>query len=443
MPENTVSYAGYPAPFMFDAPKGKKVEQLLWGDFVRETSDEVDGWVPVRARGTDGFVRRADLRQDRLLEINFVDIGQGDGCFIVLPNDDKLLIDAGQGDNMFRFLSWRFNLRSERKPNIRFRFGLMSHSDQDHYLGFADLFGSDQLSFDTLYHNGIVERAGEELLGGRADFKGVSCLNQLVSDGANLRALLNDDALVGTKQYPKMLRKALRSERFADARMLSADDGFVPGFEEGNDSGVVLRVLGPVCEPTDDGVRRLRWFGDAGKTKNGHSVVLRLEYGKVSILLGGDLNIPAEEHLLKHHTGHPLPKNGDDDARKAFVDRARAVFRCDVSKACHHGSADYTDLYLEAVNPLATIISSGDDEPHAHPRPDALGAFGKAGRGTRPLIFSTELARSARELVKHPLQLRAELRAAADAVEAARIDGRPQAEVDQLRAKRDGLIDRL
>ena len=56
------------------------------------------------------------------------------------------------------------------------------------------------------------------------------------------------------------------------------------------------------------------------------------------------------------------------------------------------------------INASATVVSSGDYESHSHPRPDALGAFGKHGRGERPLIFSTELARSTREftpLVKH------------------------------------------
>ena len=43
------------------------------------------------------------------------------------------------------------------------------------------------------------------------------------------------------------------------------------------------------------------------------------------------------------------------------------------------------------------MISSGDNENYSHPRPDALGSFGKYSRGIRPLIFSTELARSTRE----------------------------------------------
>lgn len=35
---------------------------------------------------------------------------------------------------------------------------------------------------------------------------------------------------------------------------------------------------------------------DTGKTKNGHSVLLRLEYRDLSVLFGGDLNTPAGGH---------------------------------------------------------------------------------------------------------------------------------------------------
>ncbi len=58
------------------------------------------------------------------------------------------------------------------------------------------------------------------------------------------------------------------------------------------------------------------------------------------------------------------------------------------------------------------MISSGDDEAHSHPRADSLGTIGKFARGDRPLIFSTELARSAKELIKNPNLLRADLEAA-------------------------------
>jgi hypothetical protein len=137
-------------------------------------------------------------------------------------------------------------------------------------------------------------------------------------------------------------------------------------------------------------------------------VVLRVRNREVRILLGGDLNIPAEEHLLAHQTGlDPTPSS--DAGAEALVAAARPIFEADIAKACHHGSADFTDLYLRAVNPLATIVSSGDDEPHAHPRPDAPGAFGKFGRGRRPLVFSTELGRSANENIRDPQRLRDEI----------------------------------
>jgi hypothetical protein len=88
------------------------------------------------------------------------------------------------------------------------------------------------------------------------------------------------------------------------------------------------------------------------------------------------------------------------EAYEALVTAARRVFQVDVAKACHHGAADLSTKFLTALNPVATVISSGGDEPHSHPRADALGATGLHSRGTRPLIFSTELARSHRDAMK-------------------------------------------
>lgn len=66
--------------------------QCLWGDWVGvKDQDGVNGWLPVRTRGEDGWLRSADLTPERPLEVNFVDIGQGDGTFIVTP-DDRMLI---------------------------------------------------------------------------------------------------------------------------------------------------------------------------------------------------------------------------------------------------------------------------------------------------------------------------------------------------------------
>jgi hypothetical protein len=124
---------------------------------------------------------------------------------------------------------------------------------------------------------------------------------------------------------------------------------------------------------------------------------MRLQYGGVSVLLGGDLNSAAEVFLMEHHSALGIEWPWTPDEERRIVDGCAAVFGADVAKACHHGSADFTDSFLRTVHPAATVISSGDEESHAHPRSDTLGAIGMHGRGWRPLIFSTELSRSTRE----------------------------------------------
>lgn len=395
-------FAGYPAPFIFDQPGGSKTQQLIWGDFVTMLNEEDGQWTKVRSRRTTGWMRKEELQPNQLLEINFVDVGQGDGAFLVTPDDKFLLIDAGESDNMLRFLNWRFNLRSHPDRVITIGKAVISHSDQDHYKGFSGLFKSPQFRFDSVYHNGIVERAGE-LLGPRITHAGRQYLSSVMTTHAQIATFLASPENIGARQYPKMLKAALDSGRVTEIVGLNSTMGFLPGF--GGDKPLSMKVLGPVPE-TISGKPAFRWFGTDGETKNGHSVVIRLHLDKVSMLLGGDLNKDSEKYLLGHYSGMDPDNAATADA---LVNAARATFESDVSKACHHGSADYTDLFLRAVNPIATVISSGDDEPYAHPRPDALGAFGKAGRGSRPLLFSTELARSSNENIKSPKKLRGEI----------------------------------
>lgn len=426
------AFAGYPSAFVFEVPDGKKIDHLLWGDFIKVLGPEIDGWVNVRIRATTGWMRKIDIQEERLLEVNFVDIGQGDGCFLVTPDDKFMVLDAGEGDNMIRFLRWRFNLKKHPEQVITMDCAVISHADSDHYKGFRPLFDDPQFKFKTVYHNGIVERAGSDPLGPTEKIDGVKCLTGVVVDKAALQTIIGVQANVGRSLYPNLMKAALQSGRVGDIRMLCSADEFLPGYEA--DKKLVIRALGPVPEPGDSNGRLLRYFSDQGKTKNGHSVVLKLEYGKVKIMLGGDLNIPAENHLLRRYTEMD-PESNDAATQDALVTKARETFEADIAKACHHGSADFNSLFLRAVNPIATIISSGDDESHAHPRPDALGTFGKFGRGERPLIFSTELARSAKETIKNPNALRAEIREL--------FSLREKAENEEVKSRLDKKIEKL
>ena len=89
------------------------------------------------------------------------------------------------------------------------------------------------------------------------------------------------------------------------------EDGqtWMPGFAPSDNEEFSIEVLGPVVETAPNGKPGLRTFTslltgkamNVGKTKNGHSVLLRLQYRDFSVLFGGDLNTPAEHFLMRHY----------------------------------------------------------------------------------------------------------------------------------------------
>jgi hypothetical protein len=259
-----VRYAGYPSAVVFNAPDGDAVQHLLWGDWLTLlTARAKNGWHKVKARGVEGWMRAADIQEDRLLEVVFVDIGQGDGALVVTPDDKKLLIDAGERDNMSRFLRWRFNTT---KRKVHFDAVVISHSDQDHYKGFNNIFENENISVGTIFHNGLVERQGANALGAKVKRDGIVYVSDIVRTDAALRKLMKKPQ--GKKAYPKLLKTAIASKRVQSFRAVSVHDKYLPGFEPSNNGQLAISVLGPVVEGTQ-AKPLLRWFGDLGKTKNG------------------------------------------------------------------------------------------------------------------------------------------------------------------------------
>jgi len=393
-------FAGYPSAVVYKNPDGTKpIQHLIWGDWLRLGSGRNGDYYEVHARGEDGWMHKNDIQTDRLLEIVFVDIGQGDGCLLVTPNDKHMVIDAGVDDNMARFLNWRYGGFDDP---WEFEAAVISHPDADHYGGFDEIFNEQNVTFKRVFHNGIVERSGRNSLGPKTTSGRPRYLTNVIRSTADLNQLLSIPQNWRGKKYPTLINKGLGNGKFSDFTMLSVVDKYMPDY--GPDNDLTIEVLGPVME-FDNGKPRLRWFGNIGKTKNGHSVVLKVQFRNISILLGGDLNIPAENLLLSYHTGlSASPKSVEE--YQTLVEAARNIFEVDITKSCHHGSSDFSTTYLAATNPIATVISSGDNEPYCHPRADTLGTIGLHSRGARPLIFSTELARSAKESIKHPNILR-------------------------------------
>lgn len=403
-----VRYAKGPVVYLCDRSARRKKKQVLWGDWLR-IGDDIDAqWSEVQWGRSTYAIKKCDYQAERLCEMIFLDVGQGDGCILTTPGigpkERILIIDAGMGDNMERYLNWRFR---DFKKKFKFHAAVITHPDADHYEGFQDIFANEQISFANVYHNGLLERTGANLLGPVHQ----GYLTDLHPTNTSARRLYSNAIKRGRKRYPKLMWEALTSDRFGDVRMLSSHHGqkedgrtWMPGLGPSDDAKFTIEVLGPVVEKAPNGKRGLRTFAktmtakamDKGKTKNGHSVLLRLQYRDFSVLFGGDLNLPAEHFLMRHY-GNDGKAPTTIEETDAMIAKASDRFGVDLMKSCHHGSSDVTDEFLQATAPAGYVVSSGDGESHVHPRPDLLGLLGRKGRGHRPLVLCTELLRSTRE----------------------------------------------
>ncbi len=425
-------FAVFPEARIFKSPGVKSIQHLIFGDYIRPPKNSTDRkweaqhvaqykgetWVNVRSRQEDGWMKLDDIQLERVLEVNFVDIGQGDGCHVVTPSDEHFIIDAGKTDNMYRFLRWRFNLGAMTNPLPPFK-AIITHCDEDHFKGFGKLFANPtdltkrKLPITQIYHNTIIQRPKPEQLGARTTVGKESYMNDFTDTKKKLEEILADAPKFSN--YQKLLSDTLKSE--PDMKI---DGLFKIMGEENiiyNDGKLKLEVLAPIAEKVKiNGAEQyaLRWFSDdVGKTKNGHSVVLIAHIGKLKVLLGGDLNSKSADFIMSQYAKEnieeykiELEKATTEDERNQaqqkidnVIQTCQKVFRCEVAKSCHHGSHDITNEFLKVLNPIATVISSGDEESFCHPRPETLGAIGKYGRGDRPLIYSTELARSTPEFI--------------------------------------------
>lgn len=350
--------------FYFVDDNERKGYVLIYGDEV----DTVDGAAPsgadfnrVRYRGRLGEWREPPLTQGRSLEMYYLDVGQGDAAFVVTPNNTKILVDGGLRDRALGFLIWKYRLDVPGNTvNIDHLF--LSHADGDHVEGLIPLLNHPQITVSNIYHNGIgvFDSGFDHAIG---DVSNDGRLTTIHDSLADLNGLdLADDHHSDT--FGDWIQAVTNSG--ATYQMLHSGTGVL----NVGDASVTVEILGPRLEA--DGAS-LPWFSDKAHTINGNSLVFRLTHDFVRTFFSGDLNEDGSDHLLSA-PGFPLSVNAH------------------VFKAPHHGSHEFSQHLFDAVNPMITVVSSGEVPDHGHPRAVFLGAIGLAGRGDEPLLFSTALA---------------------------------------------------
>ena len=230
------------------------------------------------------------------LRVTFLSVGQGDAAVAELPGGAVMVIDGGGLPGDFD--------PGERivAPFLRARkirrvdVVVLSHPERDHYGGLAYLV--EHFRPRELWWNGMA------------------------SDAAGFAGLEAALARAGTR--PVVL-----------------------------DAAATPRALGPVratvLHPPP---------ARAGLGANDASLVLRLVYGEVAVLLPGDVERAGEAALVA--AGRPL---------------ASAVL-----KVPHHGSdTSSTTAFLRAVAPRVAVISAGHENRFGFPAPAVLGRLARAG----------------------------------------------------------------
>ena len=238
------------------------------------------------------------------LRLTFIDVGHGDSVLIEFPAGKRMLVDGGglyqdrfdTGKNIIAPLLWKKRIH-------RIETLVLTHPDPDHLKGLN--FIASQFSIGQFWDNG-TQTDSEPYL--------------------RLKKTLEDKKI-----------KALPLNEESPPQIIN---------------GVEISVLNPpVLNGTlikDQNLRDL----------NNSSLVIKLRFKNVSVLLTGDIGKEAEGRILRQ--GHPL--------------------KADILKIPHHGSSSSSSPpFLERVKPTYAILSVGERNIGRLPHPEVLKRYQQLG----------------------------------------------------------------
>ena len=243
---------------------------------------------------------------DGNLHLTMMDVGQGDAMLVTLPNGKTLMVDTGGVS-----LHGEFDIGDRvLGPALRARgigrldYVAITHGDPDHIGGALSLvrdFGPREVWYGTYVNN----------------------------------------------HEPSMRLQSMADRKRASWRWLQAGDRIDMG-------GVELRVHHPGVA---DWQRQ--------KVRNDDSLVIELRYGRVSMLLTGDIGREVEQALLPTLDLLPIV----------------------VLKSPHHGSGtSSSEEFIQKLQPRLVLISSGRANSYGHPVPQVM----KRYEAAQSSVFRTD-----------------------------------------------------
>lgn len=225
------------------------------------------------------------------LTIYFIDVGQGDSTLIVTPNHKTILIDGGGTEFESDFDIGKQTLLPEilGQRITKIDYLLISHFDSDHATGVAQILGKIDVS------SIILTRQLEE----------------------------ND-----------IYRHILSIAKEKKIKLIYVKEGDVLKI-----GGIKISIIHPENKLM------------INNPMNNNSIVCKVEYNSFSMLLTGDIEMEAEELILRKNIN----------------------LKADVLKVAHHGSkTSTTGEFLKAINPKVALIGVGKNNNFGHPSNEVI-----------------------------------------------------------------------
>jgi competence protein ComEC len=249
-------------------------------------------------------------RPDGRLRIDFLDVGQGDGALLTMPDGTTLLVDAGG----------RPRFDGARKSAGE---GEAEEAFERDTRSIGEAVVSEYLWWRGLDHVDYI-------LATHADADHIDGLND-VARNFQVRAAIVARAPARDPEFAQFA--ATMHQENVPVRLVGRGDALRFG-------DVEAEVLWP---PRNE--------SGAAPSGNDDSIVLRLRFGNRVFILTGDIEKGAE----------------------ALLTGAQDDLRCDLVKVAHHGSkTSSTDAFIKATQPSLAIISVGLTSPFGHPHKEVL-----------------------------------------------------------------------
>lgn len=269
------------------------------------------------------------LQTPNSLKLTFIDVGQGESSLIEFPNGKTMLIDGGSmmgdfdmGGSVVAPYLWDSGI-------TKIDYVIGSHADSDHVGGLAFILkemvvknysdnGQDSLdlSLSTLHEIAVEKNIPWTVLQAGDEIK------------------IDEKVRVEILHPPKNYELRITNDDFKSEIRNRKSEIVNQKYERGHDNNL--------------------------------SIVMKISYGKFSVLFTGDIEKEAERFL---------------------IEKQKSSLKSTIVKAPHHGSnSSSTGEFINAVNPEVAIFSVGYKNPFRHPNKKVLERY----REKRAKIYRTD-----------------------------------------------------